>query len=256
MKYTAAIALAPILAIAGCGASLNATKPAQGNVDAASYLPAGNWNLTFDDEFNDTKLDTTKWTVDVGVTCGQCLADRQPGNVSVQDGYLQLKTTHVSNADGKEWTTGGIESTFTQQYGYFEARVRYANAPGIDNAFWMFTPTGATKNFEIDANEGVYANEINNAFHDWTNGDKTQSYSYTANTDLANGFHVYGVEWTPDTIIYYFDGMELWRTPNTVANGAMKLELTTMVLAGLANPTNATDGAIMSVDYARVYTQD
>ena len=140
MKYLLAFAI--LAFFTGCGMSSNIVGG--GSLKAgAPLMPDGDWKLTFDDEFNGSSLDTTAWTADAEVTCSSqatCLASRWPENVSVSGGYLHLITKQEERMEGRPYTTGGIRSAFTQQYGYVEARIRYANASGMNNAIWLFTP--------------------------------------------------------------------------------------------------------------------
>jgi beta-glucanase (GH16 family) len=240
----------------GCGTSSNVIGGAPSNASAA-FMPAGNWTLTFDDEFNSSSLDTRAWSADSDFTCSDaqtCLASRWPENVVESDGYLHLVTKQEERMEGRPYTTGGIRSSFTQQYGYVVARIRYANAPALNNAVWLFTPSQVSHPFEIDINEGRFASEISTTFHDWTGGkDKSRSRTEFAAQDLAAGFHTYAVQWDESQIVWYFDGTEVWRIPNTTARAPIQLILSTMVMSAAGPITANIDDSTMDVDYIRVY---
>ncbi len=61
-------------------------------------------------------------------------------------------------------TKFGWGGHFAQAYGYWEARMRYAGAPGLNNAFWT-RPPGKDSDFEIDFNEGHWPNAVNISLH-------------------------------------------------------------------------------------------
>jgi hypothetical protein len=89
---------------------------------------AGNWKLTFDDEFSGTSLDTTKWSnCWFSPQCGTMNnVKTDPGNVSVSDGNLVL--TLSSSSTGALVSSnprGGASSGYQFQYGVVEARIYF-----------------------------------------------------------------------------------------------------------------------------------
>lgn len=113
------------------------------NLSAQPVPPIpGNWQLTFEETFDGTTVDGNKWKMgkaDAGLG-GQ--AGNNPDNISVANGKLTLKATTVPMTYcGKACNySGGELSTFMnfkQQYGYFEARMRWDQATGMWPAFWV-----------------------------------------------------------------------------------------------------------------------
>ncbi|NJB35202.1 family 16 glycosylhydrolase [Croceivirga sp. JEA036] len=104
-------------------------------------------NPDFSDEFNGTALDTTKWLDHHPTWIG-----RKPGlfmasQVTVADGYLQLKGAHMGkdtlvNAYGKVDTFNikgaAVVSKKKIQFGYYETRVKAA-ATTMSTTFWFST---------------------------------------------------------------------------------------------------------------------
>lgn len=211
------------------------------------------WEIAFRDEFNGDRLDTNVWRSATGQSWGKLLSARFPENVAVSNGLLRL-ITKKEKRGGKEWTSAMISTAkFRQKYGYWESRYRYAAASGLNQAFWM--NPGAKdkeKGFEIDVNEGHYPTDINSSLHQ--GGLPSQSKRFVADYDLAADFHIYAVEWNEREVIYYFDGKEIYRVPNTKAHLDVPVIFATAVLPFWAGPVNDTlDGKSMDVDWVRVY---
>lgn len=193
-----------------------------------------NWQVTFSDDFNGP-LNRNIWK------------DREPGTLSpdywrgakdgngtpivrpyvnpnnafTQNGNLVLRITQVSpnvyNV-GYLRTRERTNYTFSQKFGYFEARMKLGMAPGTWGAFWLMpNPGRAVLNVdnsgrdgaEIDIVEGFNPGYVNHAVHfdDYTvaaNGTH-QHAGFRSYLD-ADQWHVYGLEWTPDELIWYIDG--------------------------------------------------
>ncbi|WP_157736281.1 glycoside hydrolase family 16 protein [Granulosicoccus antarcticus] len=123
---------------------------------------------------------------------------------------------------------------FSQKYGYFEARIKIPSHVGTFPAFWLFHENRAwegTQRTEIDIMEnlGHAPWYIYNSFHYFKN--VTATYSGDANfikpspsgqvytgKDYSEDYHVYAVDWTPGTVVWYIDGVETSRMVNNEAN--------------------------------------
>lgn len=161
-------AAAGILGLGSCGKTV---------LQPAVALPGAGWNLVFDESF-DGPADAWKqnWIADAQAH-KHILSSRWPENVSVADGNLLL-TAKKENRGGQAWTAGSVWTKQQFQYGYFEARYRYAGAPGLNNSFWLMNnakgvdkalvESGQFTVFEIDVNEGHYPNKVSTNIHRWT----------------------------------------------------------------------------------------
>ena len=242
----------------------------------AVALPGGPaaWKLVWQEEFDggDPELDA-RWDAQNGPSYHiDCSRWRE--NVTVRDGTLRLTNRKESRA-GQEWTSGSIWTKERFTYGYFEARYRYAAAPGTNNSFWLMTNTPGEpekgNRFEIDINEGRYPNWVNTNIHNHSasavttkpDGKKTHP-QWPKNhpikkdgqpVDLTAEFHTYSALWTPDEIIFYFDGKEIRRERNEFSHSPTPVWLS-LAIAKWAGPlTDAIDGTQMEVDYVRVWQQ-
>lgn len=103
---------------------------------------ATGWSLTFSDEFAGSALDGAKWQTtweNGGRSQGWTPRTWFPdNNVSVAGGSLRLRAT--GNAVDSYQYTGGVAATwnsFSQAYGFFEARMKCPRGEGLWSAFWM-----------------------------------------------------------------------------------------------------------------------
>jgi len=107
----------------------------------------GNWQLTFEDNFDGNSLDGTKWHLGQHYSGMAGLGGVAPENVTVSNGKLQLtaqQRTVTYGGASKSYATGEISSLFhfRQQNGYFEARIKYPAVTGLWPAFWMMPDRG------------------------------------------------------------------------------------------------------------------
>lgn len=107
----------------------------------------GNWQLTFEDDFNGNSLDGEKWHLGQHWSGMAGSAGLAPENVAVSNGKLQIKSEQRSVSYGgvtKSYAAGEVSSLFNfrQQNGYFEARVKYPAVTGLWPAFWLMPDRG------------------------------------------------------------------------------------------------------------------
>jgi beta-glucanase (GH16 family) len=244
-------------------APLTSAAPAPG-----SLLPDGasKWKLTWSDEFDgpDSKLEE-KWVSQNGPS-GHILSSRWRENAKVSAGTLKL-INKKEQRGGQQWTSGNLWTKEHFQYGYYECRYRYAAAEGTNNSFWIMTmgqqPSGK-KAFEIDINEGHFPNEVNTNIHNHTdvtivNGRKThpsssKSFAFKeGNHNFARDYQTYGLEWTEQELVFYFNGREIRREKNDFCHQPAPVWLSLAIIGWGGKITDAIDGTFMEVDYVRIY---
>lgn len=247
------------------------------SIHAAPPSGAG-WNLAWNDEFNGTSLDTSKWNH--WLAGPRRDAVNSPSAVSVADGILTISTY----TSGGTHYTGMIatHNTYLYTYGYIEARINYDSTPGMWSAFWMQSPTMGnpigspnSAGTEIDICEhrkvdgsGVNRDgNIGGVIHWDGYGTAHRSHGYdSGNLGLGNGYHIYGMEWTPTQQKFYINGILRWTINNNPANSPVSqrsefIVLSSEVLDGGWSSTVpaggygtlATTTTKMEVDYVRVY---
>ena len=201
----------------------------------------GPWQLAFDDEFNGGSLDSSSWTpywFSDNATQNETVMSSS--NVSVSGGNLELNLT----AKG----TGGLVSSngkYQFTYGYLEARI-YLPAVGTQIADWPAFWTDGQKwptDGELDVMEGLGGLACWH-FHDPSGGPGgCASGNYT-------GWHVFGADWEPGSVTYYYDGVKVGTISSGITSAPMYLilELSDGTWGGpLLRP------ATMLVDYVRVW---
>jgi beta-glucanase (GH16 family) len=233
----------------------------------------GQWQMVFADEFDGQKLDETKWTTCWSYGC----ATTHPSlwysatNVIVDNGVARLRADNqpefqhgrvIPYTSGMLSTGAGPDGSpprFTAQYGYFEARVRVPAGRGLWPAFWMLTP--AQRPPEIDIME-VLSKEptrVHLHYHYVDGAGVVQDYGAAWDDgDFSADWHTFGVEWRPDAIIWYIDGVERNRYEgNYVANEPLYLILNLQVGGNdsWSGPTDATTvfPAYYDIDYVRAW---
>lgn len=196
------------------------------NETPSSTLPDGvdlygNWKMTFSDEFNDTEIDGSKWWVlnsaksrnprpGLGITQWFW----RPQNTWETDGNLVLR---VQKFNENTMTCGSVNSNnrFEKAFGYYETRIKIAQADkGTHTAFWfqgdnMFNVDGTGRDgAEIDVFESAWTGDYTKSvIHIDGYGAEHQSNTKRYETPgLHEGFHTFGLLWTPDALKIYYDG--------------------------------------------------
>jgi len=191
-----------------------------------SAAPPPGYYLVWNDEFNGTSLDPTKWWVWVGVNSSGYTT---PNAVTVTNGYLTINT----------YTDSGINYTaiissdalFRERYGYTEASVEFNGSPGMFSDFWVQSPdnTGtvvgnpAAEGMELDICEhrATDANDADNIngevtidlhWDGYTKGVESTATSGLVGSGLGTGFHTYGLLWNSANYTVSIDGVATWTT--------------------------------------------
>ncbi len=243
---------------------------------------AGNWKMIFHDEFNENALDTSKWTTcyfNFKVGSNSCDHDQgelelyQPGNVTISNGVLTLtadkKTVDASNGQTYDYTSGMITTgpttanpnniRFSFKYGYMEMRAKLPAGQGLWPAFWTL-PTNLNWPPEIDVFEylGNQTNVMNMHYH-FPNGSDDGGDSGTKWTgpDFSAGWHTYAVDWEPNAITWYIDGVKraTYTDASQITSDPMYLVANLAVGGEWPGAPDASTHfpALYQIDYIRVW---
>ncbi len=98
---------------------------------------AGTWIATFEDNFDGTELDGSKWQLGGLNGFAVTASDR----CAVSNGVLTISAAKIPatlKGVSNDWSSASISTykNFRQLYGYFEARMRYETKVGLWPAFW------------------------------------------------------------------------------------------------------------------------
>lgn len=239
LTATAALTVLAIAEVAPTAASsgLAAAAP-NGQSDRPScggerpFRPGGGrYSCTFEDDFDGTVLDTSKWVVQDTSLSGVSAGDRgcyvnDPDNIGLGGGLLRLTSRKEAepfvckNPYYGDYTTDRTAATigswnrFNQTYGRFEFRARMpaTTEQGVQSALWLYPQKhlyGAWPNSgEIDVAEWFsgYPSHVFPSVH-YAGEDWRQSTGF--NCPVAGSgtqFHRYAVEWTETQMRFLYDG--------------------------------------------------
>jgi beta-glucanase (GH16 family) len=226
----------------------------------------GLWRLAFSDEFDGPELDAAKWANGFGWgdTAANFAAWCDPtANVVVDGGALLQRADRLPVPQSGKLYSGACLHTkhsFSQLYGYWEARIRVPAGQGLHSAFWG-KPASEAWPPELDVEEiGGHRPDTVIMTNHWRDdsGHRQKTHRYRG-PDFSSGYHVFGVEWSPDEIVWYVDGVERAATTDGAAamsaGGPFYALLNLQVgLRGAAQASDATRfPAYQLVDYVRIW---
>lgn len=187
------------------------------------------WEKVFEDNFEGTTLDKSKWnpTYNWGHTHNH-RAYCDEANVIVEDGKLKLKgeakkhpnapaTAKFNNKEiPVDYTSAAIDTKnhFEFKYGYLEGRFKAPWQQGTWPAFWTLQDGWPP---EIDVLEIPASRKQHHYYLHYTDPSWYSSHGSAwdheasfgghkdDNTDRSADFHNYAVEWDESTLSFYFD---------------------------------------------------
>src|SRR3954451_4427483 len=232
-----------------------------------SDLNLTGFHLTFDDEFNGSALDASKWKMGDKWNNRYLSGNGEkeyyagfPGDsynpVSVGNGVVDIRAQPASwsgmDTHGQPYTSGEISTAdkYTQTYGYFEMRAQLPDGQGMWPAFWTIPADGSWPP-EIDVVEKINSDH---SVYQTTHWDGGQDGSKYEGINPADGMHTYGVDWEADKITYFVDGVKTAEKAN-VAN-APEYMLVNMSVGGYWPGDPGGEAGDMKVDYVRAYSKD
>ncbi len=237
------------------------------------------YRLVFSDEFNDYKLDSSKWNSKYRWGPGwiingekQYYVDRI-NNPDFGHSPFEFDGNHMtitaiktpehlrSSANWQPYLSGALTTynKFKMRYGYVEMRAKLPKGKGLWSAFWLLHQHDNDKRPEIDVVEyiGDKPNKAYNTYHYYDNWSLRSTPTFeAAGPDYSKDFHTYAVKWEPGKITWYVDGKER----NSHSNGNVSWEdmylLVNLAVGGWwpGNPDGSTQfPAQFKIDYSRAY---
>ncbi|SMG21128.1 Glycosyl hydrolases family 16 [Sphingobacterium psychroaquaticum] len=184
------------------------------------------WKLIWSEDFNGTKLDTTKWSrIPAGTADWNRHMSQDDRCFRMEHGKLYLLGINNPDTtyDKRPFLTGGIWSKgkFAFQYGRVEIKAKLGSAQGAWPAMWMLAELDKygkyPRNGEIDIMEHLnFDNIIYQTTHSYYTLDlgekKNPPHHGTASVD-AGVFNVYGISWYPDKIVFQLNGKDTFTYP-------------------------------------------
>lgn len=255
-----------LLAVLGLG-----TLPGQPSV-AQEPINMNAYRLTFAENFDSLDVSAwgekssrwiahTPWNGDFG---DARFTDPAPGFPFTTDQGI-LKIEARKETDGT-WRSGLLSSVnprgegFSQQFGYFEARMKLPPGKGVWPAFWLIGVDRSKYTAEIDVLEyyGRAPYEFSMGFHIWrqSQGGRNSTGGYWNKVQdgiLNSDYHTYGVDIQPDKTSFYFDRQFIWSF-DTPKEFHMPFYPLVNLALGSGWPIDETPNpSVLLVDYIHVY---
>lgn len=231
------------------------------------------WKITFEDNFDSASLDSNKWIT--GYYWGKALMNDtyalegehqifREENIDLRDSSLRIRVQPQATK-GKVWSatygfrekefeyTSGMISTgqsFRQQYGRFEAKVRFNSTFPVVNAFWM---VGERMTPHIDIFKTIYpGGRIIEAgiISDIQGKGITESTKKVNGTKFSNNYFIYSFDWSENEMVWRINGKEIYRQTHNVPQEPMYLSFSSTLPE---SPDEKQLPAEMEVDWVKCY---
>jgi beta-glucanase (GH16 family) len=232
--------------------------------DAASEAPdpsievvtEDGWRLVWEDEFDTAEPDESVWNiVERPPSANGELQTYRADCVRQKDGCLEIES---KTSEGMYFS--GCVTTDNKkaiQYGKLEIRARLGSGKGIFPAFWLL-PMNGDQLPEADIMEylGGEPDTVWHVYHFLDgSGQKERRFKKVRTERLDTGYHVYGFEWTEQSMKWFIDGKETFTVSDSVPSLKMYLIINTAV--GGDWPGSPDSKTVfpqsMAVDYVRYY---
>lgn len=197
------------------------------------------------------------WTVNNGVLT--LTAQKVDPSLAHYLGYNQAGLPAMGSY---QWTSGLIETnhSFTQTYGYFEMKAQLPAGQGMWPAFWLMRADGAWPP-ELDVMEalGKDPTTVYTSVHTNETGTHTSQGLAENVGNFASAYHLYAVDWEPQTITFYIDNKQVYQvaTPSDM-HSPMYMIANLAVGGGWSGATDASTPAVnqMNIDWIRAWDQN
>lgn len=192
---------------------------------------------------------------------------RREGPFTVSDGILSIKAW---KDDDGVWRSGLLAAADRAgrgsgtQYGYFEARMKFPPGPGTWPAFWLMPLRAVGSDgpqLEIDVVEyyGHRADEFRSVMHvndDIVGEDLREGTQTAVDPDsLVNDFNTFGVDISPQWIVFFLNREEFWRQPTPEALDYPMYPIVNLALGSGWPIDDTPDPSVMLVDYVHVFAR-
>lgn len=204
--------------------------------DSSDNANSSGWYSTMIEDFEGNNLPENWYPVGNTLRNEEFWCDKM---ISQLDSNVLIKAEKSDNHicencdDRSNYYTSGIITaktidgkrvpTFEQAFGYFEAKVKLPYSDGMWSAFWLQTTSqgnignGGKDGAEIDIYESSFWNKkdyVGHCIHYDGYGSKHKAGQATHSTgkNLYEGYHTFGLKWTPQEYVFYVDGEAVWAT--------------------------------------------
>jgi beta-glucanase (GH16 family) len=244
-------------------ATSSATSKAPNGTASGAFAPPGSWTLKFNSTFEGNQLDTQTWGTCYPWAAGGCsnfgntsdpeLEWYQASQDQVSNGELQLvaqrEPTPGLDKQGAAKTyacRSGMVTThpsFNFKYGYVQITAKIPFGKGLWPAFWLAASNQKWPP-EVDILEHWASQSSGKVYlHPLTGARQGGAVSTPG---LSSGWHTFGLYWTKTSLVWYYDGAQIFATSTGVPQQDMYL------IANLADDDASPGGCTGSLDIQSV----
>ena len=202
-------------------------------------------------------------------------------NSFVYNGFLNIvaiKESFTDQGETKQYTSARLNSKYAFTYGRVDVRAKLPLGDGTWPAIWTlgkntnengaywdnegFGTTTWPASGEIDVMEHGLGttNHVSSALHTPSSSGNTMNVKSFVLNDVANEFHIYSVNWSPNQITFLIDGVGFYTYNPAVKDNSTwpfyldQYLLLNVAMGGIAGPIDPNfDQSRMVIDYVRVY---
>lgn len=234
--------------------------PTNNAITQRMFNPKENgYKLVWQDDFNGTKLDTTKWQI--RGTGPRRIGYNDPSMVKVENGNLLLMYDIIG--DSILASAVGTGNTYLTTYGYFECRAKLQKGIGPWAAFWIQSSQISKGEdpgkfgTEMDIFEyfkGLGKDTLTHCLH-WAYGPNQKSCGQLVShlEGLSEGYHTFSLEWTPEKYSFFIDGLKYNEQTIGISHIDEYMILSMEIPSQLEAIKNACAPDTFLVDYVKVY---
>jgi beta-glucanase (GH16 family) len=222
------------------------------------------WSLAFSDEFDGSTIDPTRWNLEnpLDRIINHELQGYVREAVRVESGVLELTANRRPTGYRGAvlpFASGTVTSheKFSFCFGRVDVRAKLPSGQGLWPAFWLL-PESLEWPPEIDVFElrGQAPDVLHQTVH-WRDAKRGPQFDTAQHIgpDLSAGFHDFRLDWTPEAITWYFDGVETRRVTSNIPTSSMYLNAALAVGGDFAGSPDASTRfpATLAIDHVRVY---
>jgi beta-glucanase (GH16 family) len=230
------------------------------------------WDLTFAEEFEQPKLDRSKWLTryfwgdkvlkDSYVNMGEKQFYTEENNIAISGSIIKVQTRR-EKAAGKVWNpaigffpkdfdyTSAIINTgnsFRQQFGLFEAKIRFNRNFPVNHAFWLVSDlmlphidvARAAKKIAV----GTYWGNPN------AKGGIEKRAASMSRDRYGYDYYVFSLEWTKEKMTWKVNGVPAFSTTTGIPNIPMYINISSAIYQDV---NGSVLPAELEVDWVRCY---
>jgi beta-glucanase (GH16 family) len=241
--------------------------------DSKKFNEIRRWKQSFYDDFNSHALDRKKWLTrhfwgetllkDSYVNEGEKQFYAEDKNIELGNSVLKI-TTRKQKVRGKTWNpaigfyphdfdyTSGIINTgsqFRQQFGLFEAKIRFNLNHPVTHGFWLVSEVmlpqidvaRAAKNIMV----GTYFGDPN------VKGGIGKQKTFFSRSRYGTDYQIFSLEWSKERLTWKLNGIPIYSTTQGVPQVPMYVNIGSALYTDV---NGSTLPAEVDVDWVRCYT--